>query len=290
MSGGAGGMTVMGGGAPAGGANQGGTGPLGGGAAGVGVAGANMGGNSAEGGAGGSGVGGAEVGGSGVGGGGAGGGGSSGDFQPCPTDGSVCKILPLGDSITDGIGTGVRGGGYRVHLFELAVGDGKNITFVGGSSNGPSGDVAGMTFPTNHEGHSGWTIEQIDGITPDPALGPEPHIVLLHIGTNDMYQTPAGAPDRLGELIDQILETLPDSLLVVSNIIPFPGGSGPTGTYNDAVPGVVQERIDAGAHILFAEQFEDFPESELSDGVHPNNDGYDRMAQRWYDVIQSYLP
>lgn len=218
--------------------------------------------------------------------GGEGGGGDTG-FAPCPTDGP-CVILPLGDSITDGLGV-PGGGSYRIELFSLAMADGKDITYVGGSMNGPS-MVDGMPFPQAHEGHSGWTIQQIDDIVPDPALGDSPNIVLLHIGTNDMYQTPDGAPDRLGSLIDQILETLPDSLLVVSNIIPFPGGSGPTGTYNAAVPGVVEERASAGKHILFVDQFEGFPESELSDGVHPNEAGYARMAGKWYTAIKDYLP
>jgi hypothetical protein len=59
------------------------------------------------------------------------GGGSSG-YNPCPATGA-CKILPLGDSITDGIGFS---GGYRVRLFQLALEDDKEITFVGGSMNG----------------------------------------------------------------------------------------------------------------------------------------------------------
>jgi lysophospholipase L1-like esterase len=216
-------------------------------------------------------------------GGGAGGSGTSG-FDPCPATGP-CKILPLGDSITDGLGFS---GGYRVELFRLALENDQEITFVGGSMNGPT-MVEGQTFPRAHEGHSGWTISQIDGITPDPALNVAPHIVLLHIGTNDMYQTPSGAPDRLGTLIDQILMDLPDALLVVSNIIPFPQGSGPTTTYNMAVPGVVDARKNAGKHILFVDQFTGFPTSELGDGIHPNEAGYNRMAAKWYAAISPYL-
>jgi hypothetical protein len=222
-------------------------------------------------------------------GGGSGGGGTSSSggasgFQPCPAA-EVCKILPLGDSITDGIGFS---GGYRVELFNKATMDGHDITFVGGSMNGPS-MVAGKTFPKSHEGHSGWTISQIDGITPAPALDPKPHIVLLHIGTNDMYQMPTGAPDRLGTLIEQIVTTLPDALLVVSNIIPFPQGASAVTTYNAAVPGIVNTRISAGKHIILVDQFKDFPTSELGDGVHPNQAGYARMAGVWYAAIESYL-
>jgi lysophospholipase L1-like esterase len=216
---------------------------------------------------------------------GAAGRGGQAGFSPCPATGA-CRILPLGDSITDGIGFS---GGYRVRLFELALADDKEITFVGGSANGPQ-TVGGQAFPRAHEGHSGWTIEQIDGIVPDPALNVAPHIVLLHIGTNDMYQGPNGAPDRLGALIDQILTDLPDALLVVSNIIPFPGQVGAVNTFNAAVPGLVETRQNAGEHILFVDQFMDFPTSELGDGVHPNEAGYSRMAGKWYAAISSYLP
>jgi len=215
----------------------------------------------------------------------AGGSGGTTDFQPCPATGP-CKILPLGDSITDGIGFS---GGYRVELFSLALDDGKEITYVGGSMNGPS-MVDGVTFPKAHEGHSGWTIQQIDDIVPSPALGPDPNIILLHIGTNDMARSPSGAPDRLGALIDQILMELPDSLLVVSNIIPLPQSASAVTTFNNAVPGLVNSRKEAGKHILFVDQFMGFPSSELGDGVHPNEAGYARMAGKWYAAISSYLP
>lgn len=79
--------------------------------------------------------------------------GGAGGYTPCPTTGEPCKILPLGDSITDGIGV-QGGGGYRIELFRKARAAGKNITFVGSLVNGPS-MVDGAAFPRNHEGHSG---------------------------------------------------------------------------------------------------------------------------------------
>ena len=262
-----------------GGAGTSGSGGGSGGAAGnAGTAGAGMSG-SAAGGMAGRGGGGAS------GSGGKGGTGGAGAFAPCPTTG-VCRILPLGDSITDGL---TVMGGYRIELFRLATAADKEITYVGGSQNGPT-MVDGVTFPRAHEGHSGWTISQIDGIVPTPALGVNPHIVLLHIGTNDMNSATAGAPDRLGALIDQIVTTLPNALLVVSNIIPFPGRSSAVTTYNAAVPGIVRMRSDAGKHILFVDQFMGFPATELQDGVHPNSAGYARMARAWFAAITPYLP
>jgi lysophospholipase L1-like esterase len=289
-AGGSGGTAVSGSGG-AGGAGTGGTsggssgGPAGGAAGAFGGAGAG-GSMSGSGGAAGSGM--AGKGGAGGGSGGAAGtagtGGGSTGFDPCPATGA-CKILPLGDSITDGIGFS---GGYRVELFHLALEDGKEITYVGGSMNGPN-MVDGVTFPKAHEGHSGWTIQQIDGIVPSPALTPDPNIILLHIGTNDMYQSPSGAPDRLGTLIDQIIQELPDALLVVSTIIPLPMSASAVNTFNAAVPGIVNSRKDAGKHIVLVDQFTGFPTNELGDGVHPNQAGYARMASKWYPAISQYL-
>lgn len=164
----------------------------------------------------------------------------------------------------------------------------KHITYVGRSKNGPA-MVDGQPFPQNHEGHSGWTIAQVDGIVPDPALADKPNIILLHIGTNDMYMTPAGAPDRLGTLIDQIVESQPMALLVVAKIIPLSSGGSAVDTFNMAVPGIVQKRADAGKHVVLVDQFAGFPTSELGDGVHPNVMGYSRMADKWYAAISTYL-
>ena len=207
-------------------------------------------------------------------------------FNPCPATGP-CEILPLGDSITDGVGVS-GGGGYLIELFRLALMGGQEITYVGGSMNGPQ-MVDNQPFPRSHEGHSGWTISQIDGITPSYALDDGPHIVLLHIGTNDMRGDVSMSGNRLGTLIDQIVMDLPNSLLVVAKIIPYPGQSSQVTTYNNAVPGVVQMRASAGKHVILVDQFTDFPNSELADGVHPNTQGYARMARVWYAAISQYL-
>ncbi|KYF69594.1 endoglucanase [Sorangium cellulosum] len=206
-------------------------------------------------------------------------------FQPCPETGP-CKVLPLGDSITFGLGFD---GGYRVELFRLARQDGHEITFTGTQAmNGPT-MVDGAPFPRNHEGISGETIQQIANRVPTPALRDAPHIVLLHAGTNDMVREANGANTRLAALLDELIAEAPDALIVVSNIIPLPFSPGSVDAYNATIPGLVEERASAGAHIIFADQFTGFPTSELGDQVHPNQAGYARMAGVWYDAIADYL-
>jgi hypothetical protein len=292
-SAGMGGAVASGGSLPnTSGSSQGGAGATGGGGV-TGGAGAGAGAGGTHGGSGGAtsgGSGGGASGGSSSGGtaGAAGGsmGGSTG-FDPCPATGD-CKVLPLGDSIT--FGTPTNNGGYRVELFSKAVADNKHLTFVGSQMNGPA-MVAGKPFPKNNEGYPGWTISQIDGIANNmKALKDSPHIILMHIGTNDMSAMASGAPDRLGKLIDKIVTALPNSLLAVSSIIPLPFAANAVTTYNQAVPGIVQQRASAGKHVIFVDQFKDFPTSELTDNVHPDDaKGYPRMGDVWYAAIKPYL-
>jgi len=240
----------------------------------------------------------ASGGGSGVGAGGAGAGGGTGSFNPCPATGA-CKVLPLGDSITWGVN---YDGGYRVKVFADATADNKNITYVGKLSNGPT-TVSGAMFPKNNEGHSGWTIQQLDDIATGKSTDANyngkklvvdlaPNIVLLHAGTNDTSRMPTGMADRLGTLIDHIIEDGPNALLVVTTIVPIKQGSyGPIGEmFDSSIPAVVQKRVDAGKHIILVDMFKNFPSNGLgSDGVHPNQQGYEWMAGVWYAAIKSYL-
>src|SRR6266487_3353076 len=64
------------------------------------------------------------------------------------------RVMPLGDSITDGIQVP---GGYRIRLRQRMVAAGFRVDYVGTLFNGPSnlGDH-------DHEGHPGWRIDQID--------------------------------------------------------------------------------------------------------------------------------
>jgi lysophospholipase L1-like esterase len=207
-----------------------------------------------------------------------------GDGEFCPDD-ALCRILPLGNSITDGIG---MPGGYRVELFSLSLESGFDIDYVGSLSNGPA-TVDGVPFPSAHEGHSGWTIQQINNIVNQGVVEIGADIILLHIGTNDMFSNASSAPGNLATLLDNIISRVPDSLLVVSNIIPLPSASSAVNQYNAQIPAIVESRAAQGANILFVDQFTGFPTSELGDGVHPNQAGYARMAGKWFEAIDEYL-
>ena len=280
-AGGSGAAGAAGGGGTAGVAGGAGRGGAGGGGRGGQSGGAGGGGRGGQ--AGGPGAGGAAGGGAGNG----GAGGSTASYNPCPTNGDPCKVLPLGDSITFGIN---YEGSYRVELFKKAVTASQNITFVGTQTNGPA-MAPGTTvpFPNHHEGWSGFTIAQIQG----KAAGDityAPHMILVHAGTNDTYMTdPAGAPARLSTLVDYLTTNFPNALVVVAKIIPYPNQTANVKVINDSIPAMVQSKVSAGKHVVSVDLNTGFQTSTMlsSDGIHPNQTGYNWMGDTWYATIGS---
>jgi lysophospholipase L1-like esterase len=189
------------------------------------------------------------------------------------------RIMPLGDSITDGM---TVPGGYRIDLWKKLVADGRKVDFVGSMSNGPSslGDH-------DHEGHSGWTISQIDQNIVNWLKSTQPRAVLLHIGTNDMWAGASGAPDRLSQLIDKITSTSPKADVFVATIIPFPSADAAVRTYNKAIPGIVQSKASAGKKVHLVDMFPALTNADLADNVHPNATGYSKMADVWHKALRS---
>jgi len=233
-------------------------------------------------------------------------------YAPCPTDGSACKILPFGDSITEGA-LSSDDAGYRSQLFKLIVAAKQKVTFVGSLSNGPT-QVSGQAFPRMHEGHSGWTIDPglseysgysgISTLVPSPALNGKPNIILLHIGANELFPTHdgVGMATRLDALVEKLAEDAPTALIVLAQITPV--GSTNKGhtaaqvaaandaqmVYNSKIPGIVAAHAAKGQHIIGVDMSK-MPLSDLSTAsVHPNDQGYAYMANIWYAALQNLLP
>ena len=235
---------------------------------------------------------------------GSGGAGGGAPYNPCPTNGDPCKVMPLGDSITWGAGsTGTKS--YRADLFHLSLLNNKKLTFAGSAQDGPD-MVDNVAFPKHHEGHSGWTIadgggrsglyEKIQGWLTDTP----PHIVTLMIGTNDVdisLDLP-NASMRLGLLIDRIIMNAPSALVVVAQMVPTTDDNenGRVMTYNAAIPGLVKTRTDAGKHVIMVDMYGAFTKNPnyktelMTDKLHPKDAGYVVMASTWWDAIGKLLP
>ena len=224
----------------------------------------------------------------------------AGDYNPCPAKGTPCAVMPVGDSITFGadatLGYNISNGGYRTHLFDLANRSHKELTFVGSQSNGPDA-VNGAAFPKAHEGHPGWVIVQITDIIVSAMKTYKPRVITMMIGTNDINSdfNPSDAPNRLAQLVDSILATDPQVLLVVAKIVPTQSASENTKVqaYNSAIGDLVATRAAAGKHVALVDMYTAFASgntsSYLSDNLHPNDVGYTVMAETWFGAIGPLL-
>ncbi|MCX5425780.1 ricin-type beta-trefoil lectin domain protein [Streptomyces sp. NBC_00078] len=192
------------------------------------------------------------------------------------------RLMPLGDSITWGVGS-PSGNSYRDFVGNQLAADGHALDFVGSGRNGT------MSDPDN-EGHSGWRIDQIAGIADSVLARYRPNVVTLEIGTNDLngnYQVPT-APDRLRALIDQITRDAPDATVLVGTVIVSTSGSEEPHrpAFNAKIPGIVQDAQAAGKHVRLVDMSA-LTAADLSDALHPNDNGFRKMADAFHAGVQA---
>ncbi|MCF7734364.1 MAG: Ig-like domain-containing protein [Akkermansiaceae bacterium] len=201
------------------------------------------------------------------------------------------RILPLGDSITDGSafdspdGTG----GYRGPLYDLLVAAGYEVDYVGTSTVNSE-----QLVEKEHEGHSGWTISQIDANVAGwlNAIA-DPDFILLHIGTNDFRDgvSDPAAITRLDNLITKIVGLRPKAHIIVTNLMERgePQNTHIQNDFNRFVHGVVNAHVMAGHLVSFLDMRAAVPLSDMPDHLHPDQDGYDKMAAAWFGAIDAVI-
>ena len=217
--------------------------------------------------------------------------------EPVLANSSQLRIMPLGNSITrgklpnkDNKNTDI---GYRKRLYNSLKGiyTGIGLDFVGSLSNGDDG-----LEDKNHEGHSGWSANQIRDnvktwLTNNPA-----DVVLLHIGTNDFGTQPlADIVNEVAEILDNIDQYETDNgtevIVFVARIVRFlfDGFSGTT-DFNNQIATMVNQRTGNGDKLVLVDQEStiSYP-GGLPDLIHPDQNGYNNMADVWRQAITSHL-
>jgi acyl-CoA thioesterase I len=194
------------------------------------------------------------------------------------------RILPLGDSITDGLDVP---GGYRIALAaDLDTAD-KAYDFVGSMRNGPPG-----LTDRDHEGHLGWRIDDITAIVADVMSSHEPDVVLLMIGTNDISHGHRldTMTDQLDTLIDTITDADPEVSVYVSTVPPLVNNAAKVDAFNAVLPAVVDRARAAGHDVELVDAAGSVTLDELSDGVHPSAAGYAEIGHEWAKALLGSKP
>ena len=98
---------------------------------------------------------------------------------------------------------------------------------------------------------------------------------------------PGGAPRRIGSLIDQLLQSCPDAVIIVAQIINAANANTDRliQAFDNAIPSVVAQRANQGKKVM-AVDMRSVTAADLIDGLHPTDAGYRMMADLWFKAIQ----
>jgi autotransporter-associated beta strand protein len=230
-------------------------------------------------------------------------------------------VMPLGDSITYGRGSGVDiAGGYRSPLYSAVFGIGDYVDLVGSATGNPTALLT-TAGETQHNGYRSATLAELDGnlngsvsiangntnneggywIT-GTAAGRAPVFptaVLLLGGINDVAgSSNVSVPTalaRLDALVGDIFALRPDTTVFVSNLTPITGTPATNyGTkvtdFNAGVPAIVATYAGQGRKAYLVDMYSALsnPAADIgADGIHPTQAGYDKMATTWFGALTS---
>lgn len=171
--------------------------------------------------------------------------------------------------------------GFRQDLKDLL--EPQQIDYIGSQTSGTMEDK-------QHEGYPGFTIkavtEKIDG-----AIAQHPDIVLIHVGTNDCNLDPPPepfeeAPQRLSNLVDKIAAANPKAVILLSQLIASttPRTQENIDILNAAIPDISKNQRSQGKRVLTVDM-RSVTTDYLVDELHPNEEGFAIMAQKWKEAI-----
>lgn len=201
------------------------------------------------------------------------------------------RIMPLGGSITYGQGSS-DGNGYRRALRDLLISDGYQVTMVGSRKVG--------TMSNNEtEGWRGQRLDQIltKAMRAVPLL--QPNVVTLNAGSNDCienFRTDTFG-DRMRAMLEYLWEAAPHPTVLLSTLVV----SADQDTQSRIVAAnahlcniareMVAERkrlvlVDMGGGAGVGVGVVGPRTTDLVDGTHPNDKGYEAMARLWHRGFQ----
>jgi len=235
-------------------------------------------------------------------------------------------IMPMGDSITQGVGAG---GGYRSPLYNSLSNAAFALQFVGSRSDNPT-TLLTNAGQINHEGHGSYSTDLLLGnldankpyggtdeggywITGGGGTGRAavyPDVILLMIGTNDIgmwNHTPAEAIAYYDQLLTKLVTLRPSARIICASVVPFvlsefeqayPAKVGVYTNreannviYNGMLPNLVATHQAAGHRVQFYDMRQKVSAADAltligGDGVHPNSAGYNAIASGWFDAMK----
>jgi hypothetical protein len=195
------------------------------------------------------------------------------------------RLMPLGDSITaatDGQAS------YRYWLWHLLRQGGYTVEFVGSQAGVYQGTPKYPDFDPHHEGHWGWTADAVLARLEQWARAEQPDVVLCHLGTNDLFggESVPSTVAEVGQIVEALRRANPRVTILLAQLIPAHHGQATLQAFNRALPAVATEKTSRASPVLVVDHWSGFdPQRNTYDGLHPNEAGEKKMAQRWYEAL-----
>ena len=217
------------------------------------------------------------------------------------------KIMPVGDSITNGDG---EQGGYRKYLYDALTKKGYKIDMVGPNGKN-SASANGISYDDNHAGYSGYQIKEVPSWgqqqggkgslynelkNANAVKQAQPDIILLMIGTNDLTANRSmdACASDLRAMLDYMLADMPSDGVIFLCSVPehtaYGGNTQKIGNYNSTVKQVAEEYAGKGKNVKFADVHGclDGMNDIGGDQLHPNGGGYKKIGNFFAGVIDEY--
>ena len=208
------------------------------------------------------------------------------------------RVLPLGDSITYGVGS-TDSLGYRGALSEALGGYLGRVVFVGPHKTAETG--LDSTVLTRHAGYPGYVVEDVWNVEQHPGVAPlldgilekyAPDVTLLMLGTNDLAvgmlsngvteEEWQRQMDRYANFIGKIEAAAgEDGCVIVSAVAPSASWQAYVNEYNRRLANAIGEMQEAGKKVAYSDN-RGLSAADLDvDGVHLNDAGYMKFAAAW---------
>lgn len=197
------------------------------------------------------------------------------------------RIMSLGASVTFGTGSST-GNSYRKDLRDMLVAAGQTVNFVGTSENGNFTDKQVEATP-------GFVISQIAAAASAAAPQLLPNLVLLDAGTNNCNGggTVPDAGANVTALINDVYARSPGATVVLTTILAnkIAAQDACRVDVNKQYAALAASMTAQGAKLVLVDmRSPDAPTTaDLADTRHPNDAGYQKMANVWFPGIQEAI-
>lgn len=212
------------------------------------------------------------------------------------------RILPLGDSITQGGKRDREEYTYRWPLFRMLVDAGIDFDFIGSLNKGLHSDAEwppaykGRPFDPDHEGVYGIKTAKARARLPDAIKqwDAPPDIALIHLGTNDQKAKDhdKAIVEPLREIIGLLREQNSNVIILLGHLN-FNGGQALK--IRPLVEALADEMNTESSPVVTVPMYEGWkenpsdPDTDTFDWAHPNPKGQEKMARQWFNAMQPFM-